>query len=133
MEGCINASFTFGIDAPAAIPTVITYQIWGTATNGVDYTYIDTTVTIPAGQTQATIIINSIQDGITEGQESIFIVYQPDLCSPLDTAFLFIDDAQPIVFTLNETDLNCFNDSTGQIFVNASGGFPPYTYQVTYP
>ncbi|MBL4592677.1 MAG: hypothetical protein JKX68_02555, partial [Flavobacteriales bacterium] len=133
LEGCINASFTFGIDAPAAIPTVITYQIWGTATNGVDYTYIDTTVTIPAGQTQATIIINSIQDGITEGQESIFIVYQPDLCSPLDTAFLFIDDAQPIVFTLNETDLNCFNDSTGQILVNASGGFPPYTYQVTYP
>lgn len=133
LEGCIDASFTFGIDAPSSTPTVITYQIWGTATNGVDYTYIDTTITIPAGQTQATIIINSIQDGIVEGQESIFIVYQPDLCSPLDTAFLFIDDAQPIVFTLTETDLNCFNDSTGQILVNASGGFPPYTYEVTYP
>ena len=133
LEGCIDASFTFGIDAPATTPTVITYQIWGTATNGVDYDYIDTTVTIPAGQTQASIIINSIQDGIVEGQESVYIVYQPDLCSPLDTAFLYINDAQPIQFTLTETDLNCFNDSTGQILVNATGGFPPYTYEVTYP
>jgi len=133
LEGCINASFTFGIDAPAATPTTITYQVWGSATNGVDYSFIDTSVTIPAGQTQASIIINSIQDGITEGQESIFIVYQPDLCSPLDTAFLYIDDAQPIEFTLDETDLNCFNDSTGEILVNATGGFPGYTYQTTYP
>lgn len=133
LEGCINASFTFGIDAPAATPTTITYQIWGSATNGVDYSFIDTSVTIPAGQTQASIIINSIQDGIVEGQESIFIVYQPDLCSPLDTAFLYIDDAQPIVFTLDETDLTCFNDSTGEILVNATGGFPGYTYETTYP
>jgi gliding motility-associated-like protein len=133
LEGCISASFTFGIDAPSSLPTVVTYQIWGTATNGVDYSFIDTTVTIPAGQTQATIIINAIQDGIPEGQESIFIVYQPDLCSPLDTAFLYIDDAQPIQFTLNETDLTCFENSTGQIQVNASGGFPPYTYEVTGP
>ena len=133
LEGCLNASFAFGIDAPAAVPTTITYQVWGSATNGVDYSFIDTSLTIPAGQTQASIIINSIQDGIVEGQESIFIVYQPDLCSPLDTAFLYIDDAQPIEFTLDETDLSCFDNSTGQILVNASGGFPGYTYQTTYP
>ena len=133
LEGCIPASFTFGIDAPAATPTVVTYQIWGTATNGIDYSFIDTSVTIPAGQTQATIIINAIQDGIPEGQESIFIVYQPDLCSPLDTAFLYIDDAQPIEFTADETNLSCFGNFTGEILVNATGGFPPYTYDINGP
>ena len=131
LEGCIPASFTFGIDAPVSTPTVMTYQVWGSATNGVDYSLIDTSVTIPAGQTQATIIINSIQDGIPEGQESIFIVYQPDLCSPLDTAILYIDDAQPIEFTADETNLTCFENSTGEILFNASGGFPPYTYEVS--
>ncbi|MDB4533889.1 gliding motility-associated C-terminal domain-containing protein [Vicingaceae bacterium] len=133
LEGCIPASFTFGIDAPITTPTILTYQVWGSATNGVDYNLIDTSLTIPAGQTQATIFINSIQDGIPEGQETVMIVYQPDLCSPLDTAILYIDDAQPIVFTLDETDLSCFENSTGEIQVNASGGFPPYTYDVNGP
>ncbi|MGB0881633.1 MAG: T9SS type A sorting domain-containing protein [Vicingaceae bacterium] len=133
LEGCIPASFTFGIDAPSATPTVMSYQIWGTATNGVDYELIDTSVTIPAGQTQASIVINSISDGVPEGQESIFIVYQPDLCSPLDTAKLYINDSQPIDFTLTETDLTCFENSTGEILVNATGGFPPYTINVTDP
>jgi len=133
LEGCIPASFTFGIDAPISTPTVLTYQIWGSATNGIDYSLIDTSLTIPAGQTQATVFINSIQDGIPEGQETVLIVYQPDLCSALDTAILYIDDAQPIIFTLDETDLTCFENSTGEILVNATGGFPPYTYDVNGP
>jgi subtilisin-like proprotein convertase family protein len=133
LEGCIPASFTFGIDAPTDIPTTINFQVLGSATNGVDYQYIDNSVTIPAGQTQASIIINSISDGIPEGQEAIYIIYQSDLCSPLDTAFLYIDDAQPIEFTADETDLSCFENSTGEIDINATGGFLPYTYQITAP
>ncbi len=131
LEGCIPASFTFSLLDPSSTDTDITYTIGGTATNGVDYQFIDTLVTIPAGQTEASIIINSISDGITEGQESIYIIYQSTPCSPLDTAFLFIDDAQPIEFDLNGTDLLCHSDSTGVINVNATGGFPPYTYEVT--
>ena len=133
LEGCIAGGFTFGIDAPSSTPTDISYQVWGTATNGVDYDLIDTVVTIPAGQTQASIVINAISDGIPEGQESIFIVYQPDLCSPLDTAFLYIDDSQPISFTLSETDLTCYDNNTGEILANITGGFPPYTLDVTDP
>ncbi|MBL4706048.1 MAG: hypothetical protein JKY54_16095, partial [Flavobacteriales bacterium] len=131
LEGCIPASFTFSISDPSPTDTDINYQIMGSATNGIDYQYIDTTLTIPAGQTSASIIINSIQDGITEGQETIYIIYQPDACSPIDTAVLYIDDAQPIQFDLNGTDLLCHEDSSGIINVNATGGFPPYTYQVT--
>jgi subtilisin-like proprotein convertase family protein len=133
LEGCIPASFEFSLDIPSLTNTVINYQIGGTATNGVDYLLIDTSITIPAGQLSASIIINSIADGIPEGQESIFIIYKPDICSPLDTAYLYIDDAQPITFTLDETNLTCFENSTGEILVNATGGFPPYNYEVTDP
>ena len=52
-------------------------------------------------------------------------------CEALPAVSLYIDDAQPIEFTLDETDLSCFENSTGEILVNASGGFPPYNYDVT--
>ena len=131
LEGCIPAQFNFSLDLASATDTDISYQIGGSATNGIDYQFIDTLVTIPAGDTAASIIINSFSDGFPEGQESIYIIFQTDLCSPPDTAFLYINDAQPIEFTLDETNLSCFDNSTGEILVNASGGFQPYTYQVT--
>jgi len=131
LEGCIPAQFNFSLDLASATDTEISYQVGGSATNGIDYQFIDTLVTIPAGDTTASIIINAFSDGFPEGQESIYIIFQTDLCSPPDTAFLYIDDAQPIEFTLDETNLSCFDNSTGEILVNASGGFPPYTYQVT--
>jgi len=131
LEGCIPASFTISLDNPSATDTQISYQIGGSATNGIDYLQIDTLVIIPAGQTSATIVINSISDGFTEGQEDIYLIFQPTLCAPADTAWLFINDAQPIQFDLTETNLTCFDNSTGEINVNASGGFPPYTYYVT--
>lgn len=131
LEGCIPAQFNFSLDLASATDTDISYQIGGSATNGIDYQFIDTLVTIPAGDTAASIIINSFSDGFPEGQESIYIIFQTDLCSAPDTAFLYINDAQPIEFTLDETNLSCFDNSTGEILVNATGGFQPYTYQVT--
>ena len=131
LEGCIPAQFNFSLDLASATDTEISYQVGGSATNGIDYQFIDTTLTIPAGDTSASIIINAFSDGFPEGQESIYIIFQTDLCSPPDTAFLYIDDAQPIEFTLDGSNLSCFENSTGEILVNASGGFPPYTYQVT--
>jgi subtilisin-like proprotein convertase family protein len=131
LEGCIPASFSFSLDSPSDEDTEITYTVAGTANNGVDYSHIDNTLTIPAGQLSATVFINSVSDGIPEGQETIYIIYQPDACSPMDTALLYIDDAQPIEFTIDGTDLDCYDDNTGEILVNATGGFPAYTYHVT--
>jgi len=131
LEGCIKASFSFSYNDVSSVDRTLTYQIGGTAVNGVDYGYIDTILTVPAGDTSATIFIDAFSDGLTEGQESIYIIYQPDICSPDDTAFLFIDDSQPIDYTLGGTDLLCFEDGSGEIQITAAGGFPPYTYHIT--
>ncbi|MDC0339041.1 choice-of-anchor L domain-containing protein, partial [Flavobacteriales bacterium] len=57
LEGCIPAQFNFSLDLASATNTNISYQIGGSATNGIDYQFIDTLVTIPAGDTAASIII----------------------------------------------------------------------------
>lgn len=133
LEGCIPASFTFSFDDISNQDRIINYVVGGSAVNGVDYQFVDSAMTIVAGDTSATIYIDAFSDGLTEGQESIWIIYQPAACADYDTAYLYIDDAQPIDFSLDGFDLDCFEDNSGEIQVNASGGFPPYTYNVTYP
>jgi subtilisin-like proprotein convertase family protein len=131
LEGCVQASFTFSLDQPSTVDKTINFQIAGTATNGVDYLPIAPSLTIPAGQTQAQVFINAISDGFPEGQESILLIYKPEICSGYDTAFLYINDAQPITYTLTPTHLSCYDNHSGQILVSPSGGFPPYHFEVT--
>ncbi|MDG1333897.1 MAG: choice-of-anchor L domain-containing protein [Crocinitomicaceae bacterium] len=133
LEGCIPASFTFSYDDVSNQDRIINYYVGGTAVNGVDYQYVDSSLTIVAGDTSATIYIDAFSDGLTEGQESIWIIYQPAACADFDTAYLYINDAQPIDFSLDEYHLDCFEDNSGEILVNSTGGFPPYTYYVTDP
>jgi subtilisin-like proprotein convertase family protein len=130
LEGCTRASFTFSLNGPKATDTQIKFGIGGNAINGVDYTYIDSIFTIPAGQTSATIFIDPLNDGITEGQEVVKLIYSSQPCATPDTVFLYIEDTQPLSFQLSGTDLSCNGDGSGQIQINASGGFPAYTYSI---
>ena len=132
LEGCVEGSFTFAFDDVSNQDRIITYQVSGTAVNGVDYEFLDTAITIPVGETSGTVYIDAFPDGLTEGQEEIWLIYPSGGCDgENDTAYLFINDAEPIDFTLQETNLTCFENNTGEILVSAAGGFPPYSYVVT--
>ena len=126
LEGCFDASFTFNLDNPQTDDTYISYLIGGTAINGVDYKKIDNAIIIPAGQTSATIIIDALADGIPEAQETIELSYESKPCDPLETVTLYIDDNQPIEFTLSGVDLTCNGDNSGQITADIIGGIAPY-------
>lgn len=131
LEGCIDASFTFQLDSALTSDVNIPIGIGGTATNGVDYTQIDTLITIPAGQTSATIIIDAIADGITEGQEVIELYYTPSPCQPQDTIFLYIDDYTPLEYQITPTDVTCFGAMDGMVDLSVTGGLAPYTLTLT--
>lgn len=131
LEGCIDASFTFQLDSALTTNVQIPIGIGGTATNGVDYAQIDTMITIPAGQLSATIIIDAIADGITEGQEVIELYYTPTPCAPQDTVFLYIDDYTPLEYTVDPTDISCWGAMDGMVDLAVTGGIAPYTLTLT--
>lgn len=133
LEGCVRGSFAFQYGETSTQDRTINFTIGGSAVNGVDYAFLDNYITIPAGETSGTVYIDAFSDGLTEGPETIELIYTSGVCGGLDTVLLTINDSQPINFTLSETNLSCFGDNSGEILVDATGGFPPYTYYVTYP
>lgn len=131
LEGCIEANFTFQLDEPSDENVDILLGFGGSATNGVDYNFVDSIITIPAGQTSATVIIDAIADGITEGQEIIELYFKPTPCSPQDTVYLYIDDYLPLEYTVSPVDVSCYGLSDGQVDISVSGGLSPYTLTLT--
>jgi subtilisin-like proprotein convertase family protein len=131
LEGCVQSSFTFELDTSYAINTNIPIILGGTAIEGVDYQNLDAVVVIPAGQTSATIYIDALADGLTEGQESIALIYQSEPCGVYDTVMLYIDDYTPMTYTSTGTDPSCAGLSDGQIVFGVAGGAPPFNYMLT--
>jgi len=131
IESCVDASFTFQLDQPQPNDLQFDLEIAGTAVNGVDYEYIDPQVVIPAGQTSATLVVKAINDGLVEGQESIYLIYTPAACQEADTSKLFIQDFDQIVYSATPTDITCNGYANGIADFDLEGGFAPYTFNVT--
>lgn len=131
LEGCIDASFTFQLDSIMPYAVNIPIGIGGTALNGVDYALIDTLITIPPGQLSATVIIDAIADGLTEGQEVIELYFTPSPCQPQDTVFLYIDDYTPLEYNIFPTDITCNGANDGTVDLTVTGGITPYTLTLT--
>jgi PKD repeat protein/subtilisin-like proprotein convertase family protein len=133
LEGCIKASFKFELSKSLTRDTTVCFDIKGSATNGVDYAFIENCITIPAGQTFATIIIDAFADGLDEGLEDIFLIYNPIPCVDFvkDTVFLYINDPLPIDYSLEGINLTCNQNFSGQIDAEISGGYPPYIITIT--
>lgn len=70
-DGATNLTFTVTRSLNLSSPTVVNITTTGTATAGTDYTGSVATVTIPAGATTATIVIDPAVDGTVEPDETV--------------------------------------------------------------
>ncbi|MBD1824126.1 choice-of-anchor I family protein [Cyanobacteria bacterium FACHB-DQ100] len=69
-----TGSFTITRTGDTTAALTVTYTAGGTSTNGSDYNNLPGTVTIPAGQSSATLTITPVNDGnTTEGNETVIL------------------------------------------------------------
>ena len=129
-EGCGQACLFFVRTLGVAQSATFTLSAAGTAGNGTDYTPVfPTQLTFAPGQDSMSYCINAPADGTTEATETIQLsINISGSCNLSADAALYIEEAVPLTLTTNnDTILNC---TTGPVnlFVNVSGGVPPYSY-----
>ena len=134
VEGCTDANFIFTRPETQLDDTlIINYTITGDAIEGTDYNSLINPITFLPGEDSVVINLSPIQDGLSEGFESVIITVE--IINPCnDTIFssgtIYIGDG-PII-NIAETDplVLCATDSI-PLSASASGGYAPYTYAWT--
>lgn len=63
----------------------VVYSVGGSATTGSDYTALTGSVTIPAGQSTATITVTPINDNLVEGAETVVVTLSPNAAYTVST------------------------------------------------
>ena len=128
IEGCTQAIVSFVLPNVAQVNDTIFYTIGGTATNGADYTTINNYVIVQAGTDSVALTINSINDGITEGTETIILIAQTSVCE-IDTILINIYDPPVItpIFTIQPSFL-CPGDTALITFTGVSNPGDIFTW-----
>jgi len=128
-EGCAPASIVVTKNDPSLLNSDVSVDltIQGTATNGVDYTGLPTTLTIPAGSLTANLALTAIEDGIAESTESVIISY-PVGCGLFDTLVIFIRNKPQLIVTPDPAPSLCGGQGPVTISAAVTGGVAPITY-----
>jgi hypothetical protein len=104
----VNATYTFTRSGSTTNPLTINYTLGGTATDGVDYTVINSSVIIAAGSATAELIIDPTIDNVAEPTENIQLTV--------------LGSSEYTVITPNPVTIN-LNDSLAGVIMNAAN-FP---------
>ncbi|PHI18532.1 hypothetical protein CEQ90_17435 [Lewinellaceae bacterium SD302] len=133
-EGCDNGGFrvTRGEDSDPSQPQTIRYRFSNDseATEGVDFINPGGFVTIPAGDTFADVIIPTIDDGITEGPENIWLILDIPCACYTDSVLITLIEPGPLTINLEEA-YYC-PDQMATLNPMVSGGSPPYSYDWSF-
>lgn len=127
VEGCDSAIFRFQRTSTNMTNALqVNYILSGEATAGADYNLLPGTITIPANQPFAEVIVYPTSDGIQEGTEYLGItINNPGVCFVSTASVNITDLTAPKVDVFNT--VGCIKDT---IFKQASigGGSGDFTY-----
>ena len=116
--GTYRISRTGSTNSALAVP----YTMSGTGSNGTDYTSLNGTATIPAGQTFVDVPLNVIDDTFIENNESAIFTVSPSTnytVGATDTAIVTIADNDQNTVTVSAIDASAAEVISGQ---NPNGG-----------
>jgi PKD repeat protein len=99
--GADKGQFTLYCSDSRSVPITVNYNVGGTATNGIDYSFLPGSVTVPAGQSFAVVTVLPIDDQDYEGPEAVELTINSgalyDIGSPSTAALTILDDDLPTV------------------------------------
>jgi gliding motility-associated-like protein len=125
IEGCSDGIISFTTPSPLTTNLTINYTIAGSATNGVDFTTLPGTITIPAGQDSVGLIIHPLTDALTEGNETLIISFLIGCTTLYDTVNI-MDKVNLSVNAGSDTALCTGNNAL--LGATTNGGIAPFTY-----
>ena len=100
-EPSTNGQFTVTRTGSAVGSLTVNFAVSGSATAGVDYANLGTSVVIPAGSASATIAVNVIDDAIYEGSETVVVTLTANpaytIGAPSSATLTIADDDKPVV------------------------------------
>ena len=129
-EGCAPATISFSRQTASSIPLTINYTVGGTATMGVDYSPIPSSVTILAGQTTASLTLNGLVDALNEGSETVTINVVTG-CGFLNTFNLNLLEKPTPTVTANTPSSICSGVGNSTVTATATNGVGNLTYSWT--
>jgi hypothetical protein len=136
-EGGDTAAFTVTrISGGAAAALTVNYTVGGTATAGVDYTALSGSVTIPAGQAGAPVVVTTLNDAVTEPDETVVLTLIPGPgyaygSNITATATIRDDETQAIPPTANNLSVLVARNQSAPVTLTASDpGGDPLTWQI---
>lgn len=120
IEGCLEGVFTFDIFTNGgSSDTIVDFILGGTATNGVDYVFLEEEIIFNGNDTSISISIIPLNDNIVEGTETIILYLINQNCNGglADSAVIEIEDNIAVNVT-PPSDSLCNGDS---VLLTASG------------
>ncbi|WP_231582729.1 Calx-beta domain-containing protein [Pedobacter sp. BMA] len=120
-NGPVSGTFTITLSKPSSTDTQITFSVGGTATEGTDYTAITKTVTIPAGQTTATVTIPVVTDNIVEGNETVELTL-----TGTNSSLVSVSNAPATINIIDNNNVTA-SISISQANINESAGTATFT------
>ena len=118
-KGCMGGTFTVSISSAQTSPVTVALNISGTATNGVDYSAIPDSITIPAGQTSVIIPVSALQNNFPAGGKNVVVsILNQCSGSPITSDSLLLMNNPVRDLTVSDTTL-CAGQSSQ---LTATGG-----------
>lgn len=132
-EGCDSLNVTLHRKTAGSALTV-NLQTTGSATSGVDYSTLPTSITFNAADTVVKIPIKAFSDLLNEGDETIVLNFSfmsqscsGNLIKVVDS--VIIRNVNPIQGVLTTTNDTIFCGDNTSLTISVTGGISPYTYQ----
>ncbi len=125
-EDCTTLDLTFSKPDSVIGEYIFHYSISGSASNGIDYTFLPDSLIIPSGQDSTNLSLSIYQDNQTEGIETLIFTY-PSFCGEIVSEFQ-LDDQPILELASSSVHAICSGQGPINLYVEVIQGIPPFTY-----